>query len=550
MFRLICTLVLSALSTAPSATAQAPTGQAPPAGFGARDIFADLHLPPLADHSGDALWASAQKLQVLLRARKLGLDERSAVTAWSEGEVTYAEAKARVERPPAADPLLFDGKSASALNQLLARRSARAIRVASPELLMDAPLLIGGKDVDLDLERTRLVFKSGAPYGIRIENADNIRLSGGVLTGAGWGVLIAGSRHVDLLDVTLDTLTGGGILVTGSDHVTIWGSQFHRLSAAPVMLHGDTHFSVVAANEMTNNTGASNWHAGVVLTDRNADLRQDPTSLLNPDKFGVLEQPIPTRLAVPEDNVIVLNHIAANLTSGIYSDGSARNLIAENRIESNSKEGMCLDNGSTANVVAYNLFQGNGKRWGKSDRELQQDFVANFGRLPDGSSPAKVPAISIDNAAYNQILFNEVNRNYGGGIKMVRTAYYNLIGLNTLTDDNEGRNAHFHFFGIELGAATADTPVPDLDFTPARGNEIFSNIIRGTHYSGIFFADGSDRNVLFDNTIFGATDWAMESVHRQANQTFNNLTNVKSRNVGTGLDPNLIPISAGVFDPR
>ena len=549
MFRLACTLALSAILPAAMA-AQTSTGQAPPAGFGARDMFADLHLPPLADHAGDALWAGAQKLQVLARARKLGLDERSAVTAWRQGEAAYAEAKARVEQPAAADPLLFDGKSASALNQLLARHPSRPIRVASGELSMDAPLVIGGKGVDLDLGSARLVLKPGAPYGIRIENADNVRLSGGLLTGAGWGVLVAGSRHVELLHMTLDSLTGGGVVVTGSDHVTIWGSQFHRLSAAPVMLHGNTHQSVVAANEITDNIGASNWHAGVVLSDRNADLRQDPTSLLNPDKFGVKEQPIPTRLEVPEDNVIALNHIAANLTSGIYSDGSVRNLIAENRIESNSKEGMCLDNGSAANVVAYNFFQGNGKRWGKSDRELQQDFVANFGRLPDGSSPAKVPAISIDNAAYNQILFNEINRNYGGGIKMVRTAYYNLIGLNTLSDNNEGQNKQFHFFGIELGAATADTPVPDLDFTPARGHEIFSNLIRGTHYAGGFFAEGSDRNVLFDNTIFGATNWAMESVHRQPNTTFNNLTNLKSRNVGTGLDPNLIPLSKGEFDPH
>jgi len=257
-----------------------------------------------------------------------------------------------------------------------------------------------------------------------------------------------------------------------------------------------------------------------------------------------------SRLTIPEDNVIAYNHIGSNLASGIYSDGAVRNVYVGNRIERNSKEGLCLDNGSTANVVAFNTVEGNGKRWGRSDNDLKLDFILQLGRLPDGSSPAKVPGISIDNAAYNQIMFNEVDGNFGGGIKMVRTAFYNVIGLNTLSDNNEGQSNKFHFFGIELGAATADVKVIDLDFTPSRGNEIFGNIIRGSHYSGIFFAKGSDGNVIFDNTIFGATSWAMESVKPQPNESFNNLSNLKLRNISSGLDPNLIKLGRGEFDQQ
>ncbi len=113
--------------------------------------------------------------------------------------------------------------------------------------------------------------------------------------------------------------------------------------------------------------------------------------MLAPDGFWAKPQPMMERLRAPHDNVVVDNQIAENRSSGMYSDGSVRNVIVSNRIERNAKEGLCLDYGSTANVVAWNLFRGNGRRWGMSDEDLRREFVFGLGRLPDGSSPAKVP---------------------------------------------------------------------------------------------------------------------------------------------------------------
>jgi parallel beta-helix repeat protein len=72
--------------------------------------------------------------------------------------------------------------------------------------------------------------------------------------------------------------------------------------------------------------------------------------------------------------------------------------------------------------------------------------------------------------------------------------------------------AHFIFFGIELGAASGSSP--ELDFTPSRGNIVFSNTIRGSHYSGIFFDDGSDTNNVLNNVVLDATFWALESAEK------------------------------------
>ena len=164
------------------------------------------------------------------------------------------------------------------------------------------------------------------------------------------------------------------------------------------------------------------------------------------------------------------------------------------------------------------------------------------------SAAAKVPGISVDNALYNLIFANTIAHNYGGGVKMVRTAYFNLIGVNTVFSDNDGASDAYHFFGIELGSASPDHPSTELDFTPSRGNLVFSNPVRGTHYSGIFFAAGSDLNNVFDNTIMDAQSWALESVEVMSNDTLNNLTNLPSRNIGSGLDPALLTIGQPVLD--
>jgi hypothetical protein len=549
MFPLAVPLAASLFLQAAAAPPTAPSiGPEPAPSLGARDIYTDYRLPPLEDKPTDTLWQSVQRLQVIARAHHLNIDDHSAVEAWKAAETTYHAALADVQAPGPAGAMVFNGAKASELDALLSATGSRNIRVSSPALQLDAPIRITGDHVVLDLGKARLDMAPGGPYMIRIEQAHDVHITGGTFVSGAWGVLVAGSHNVSLAKMDFEGLSGGGVLITNSEDVTVWRNHMHKLASAGVLLHGNTHRAVIAENEITENTGGSNWNAGVVLTDRDADLASDPKSLLLDDQYWAKEEAIVQRLSVPMDNVIAYNHIAANLASGVYSDGSIRNTVIGNRIERNSKEGMCLDNGSAADIVAYNLFQGNGQRWGKSDADLKRDFVFNFGRLPDGTSPAKVPAISIDNAAFNEIMFNEINRNYGGGVKMVRTGFYNMVGINTITDNNEGQSEKFHFFGVELGAARSDAPSAELDFTASHGNQIFGNAIRGTHYAGIFFADGSEDNVIFDNSIFGATNWAMESVRRQTNMTINNLTNLRLRNINSGLDPNLLKTGAGVFD--
>jgi parallel beta-helix repeat protein len=547
---MICTITCFALLLAAqvSATTSAGGGSIPPISFGGRDVATEFKLPRLKDGPDDLLMKDNANLQVLVRSQRMNVDSHTAASTWRAAEATFAKAVASATIASSKVNVSFEGRLASQLNDVLSRQDVQAVSVVTAELLVDVPIRITREGVHLNLGSTRLRMNSDKAYMIRIEGGRDIEITGGLLVGGPWGVLISDSRRISIREMTLLDLSGGGVVVTGSEDVVIFENKFQKLGAAPILLHGQTRRVTVAANEMSGNRGSSNWNAGVVLTDRNADLAADPTNIFNPDQYWVKEQPMAERAGIPRDNVIAYNRINGNLSSGIYSDGSMSNVIIGNDVERNSKEGICLDNGSVANVVAWNVFRANGKRWGESDLNLKQDFIFGLGRLPDGSSPAKVPAISIDNAAYNQIVFNEIDQNFGGGIKMVRTDFYNVIGLNTITDNNEGLSEHFHFFGIELGAAKADAPSKELDFVASRGNQVFGNTIRGSHYAGIFFASGSDNNAIFDNSIFGATSWAMESVRVQPNMTLNNLTNLRLRNVGSGIDPRLLRLGVPEID--
>lgn len=548
---------LAALRLAPAlfafqAAAAQSVGSPPATNFAFRDLNVAFALPPLKDAANGPVESSgAMGLQVLARARRLGLGGRSATEAWRRAGVRFdqmRETVAAARRTPTAEAV-FTGARASELNLVLHRPGSRAVRVASARLVLDAPVCLDRSDLRLDLARAELVGADPAqPYLVRIEHARNVVLVGGVFTGKGNGVLVSASNGVSIVDGHFTALSGSGVVATNARQVAIWGNRLQGLGRAPIMLHGATRQAVVAENTIENNLGASNWHAGVVVTDRNVDLAANPLSLFRPDHYGVVDEPITGRLTIPRDNLIVFNRIARNRASGLYFDGAVENVVASNFIEGNAKEGMCLDNGSTANVVALNTISQNGKRWGSSGEDLRRDFIADFGRLPDGAAVAKVPGLSIDNGAYNIVFANVITGNFGGGVKMVRTAYYNLVGLNSVTENNEGRSEKFHFFGVELGAARADVPVPDLNFTPSRGNIVFSNMIRGGHYAGVFFALGSDLNDVFDNTIFGASNWALESAARQNNSTLNNLTNLPSRNVSAGIDPRLSALTAAHYD--
>jgi len=518
-------LLVLGLALANPLISQQNIGTSPQPGLDASDLYAAFRIS-LNDTSENPATQALTGLQVGMRARSLGLNGRSPLDAWTVAQSLLTRPVALPAK--AAQPVLFTGTAAWALNAVLRSSPGGYIRVTASSLNVDQPIDLTQDGATLDLAST--VLTSTQPYMVRITGAHNITLMGGIFTGGNSAVLVSQASGVVVENSRISDLTGNGIVVTASNHVMVTHNRISGLGGAGVVIHAGTTLSTAEQNDISGGVGQSNWAAGIMVSDRDADLAANPQALYGPSGYWPILAPVRDRTHPPRDNLIAFNHIAFNTSSGIYMDGGVRMTIFGNTVQGNAKEGMCLDNGATANVVSSNVFQQNGKRWGQTDTTLRLDFVE--GRLPDGTAAAKLPGISIDNAAYNVVYANNISHNSGGGIKMVRTGFFNVLGQNVIENDNDGASIYYRFFGIELGFAAADAPSPELDFTPSRGNVIFSNLIRGTHGAGIFIQGGSDQNQISDNVIMDAKDWAIESATQTQNAAHDNLTDMPSLNIG------------------
>jgi len=218
----------------------------------------------------------------------------------------------------------------------------------------------------------------------------------------------------------------------------------------------------------------------------------------------------------------------------LYIDGGYGLVIQHNQIMHNDKEGMCLDFGAVNNIVMENVFEGNGYRARQTDDDLRHDLVLGFGRLADGSAVAKLPAISLDNAAQNLLLWNIVRDSAGDGIKIVRTGIRNLIMFNTLMDNNRGTNSRFHFFGVLLGSAGLEAEIDSsnhpLDFLPAIENIVAGNLIYGAHWAGILLDREAAFNDIYDNMIRHYQHLPLESASTRFNSIVGNSWQTASPN--------------------
>jgi parallel beta-helix repeat protein len=460
----------------------------------------------------------ARGTQVFQRAQLLKIDQGTAHAARAKAADTMSADRgilsSLLQQP--LPKLTFDGTQLSQLNSLIASSGPAHITVVSRALQADTALTITGQNVTVDFAGAAIEAGAESPaWLIKVVHARNVALVNAKLSGGQNGILVDSGSNIALEGNDIGGLTENGIAATGpSSNLSIRTNHLHELGRAGVLLDGPVTTALIEGNDIDHLLGPSNWNAGILLTSRGGDLAADPDTFFLPDHYWVVSQPIVQRLQNPTQNMIVGNTSHDGLSSGIYDDGAIANVFLDNRLEGNSKEGICFDNGATANVFSGNHVANNGNRWGQSDADLALDSVLDAGRAADGTPAAKLPGISLDNAIYNEISGNDVSGNFGGGVKMVRTALLNTISGNAITDNNLGENTTHHFFGIEIGAAPADEPLTDLDFVPSSGNVVTGNTIHGRHYSGIFVAAGAVQNDVSANDIAGQENVPLESASR------------------------------------
>ena len=492
-------------------------------------LIKENNLPALSRMSEEDTKKYMSELQVLKKIEKLGIDPAQFETPELNWKNTYNTVDNTINnRTKYQNDVRFNGSTASELNAVIATSDSAYITIESDKIILDEAINLKS-DIGINASKTEFVPGSMViDKAVMAEDCDNISLDYFKLENGGYNyaLYIIRTNNFSIKGCTFSKSTYKGLVVMGTcTNFVMLDNNVTYNGNGGVFLNGNISNGIIKNNDIEENYGTRNLTAGMVMTSMTID---DYYTAYNEFK----DEHLYDLLDTPHDIVLYQNRVQRNNSSGVYSDGAYNIYIIENIIYKNEKEGMCLDYGTFGAYVHNNVVRQNGGRFRQTDEDLEADFVTSFGRLEDGSSPAKLPGISIDNSAYNIILNNNVNQNYGSGIKSVRSAYRNVIMENTVSDNNYGENEKFHFFGIEIGhASTPDEPVIGLDFTASYENIVCRNVVTGPDYAGVFLEIESYCNDVFDNVIMGSEKFAIECHSTLFNSIVNNTLNQEVLNL-------------------
>ncbi len=495
--------------------------------------FQELYkLPSLNRMSEDDQNKYISSLQVMKKIKSLDLNVDSMLYPEKNWKKLYGSILEQTKNLNANADTLFQGTKASELNQFIKNNPGKKIQIRSQQIQLDESI-VPQSNTYLIGHDTEVVKSKNPEKAMQLNQVRNVVIDGLTFkNGSDYGIYIVDSSNVLLLHNTLEQFVKKPITVMGqNDHINVISNKVVNNGNGGIYYDGKISDCLIEGNLVQGNKGTSNWMAGIVLSGTEVGDPQNPYQGFGTDNHFPKSQQIQTMLHCPSNIIVRNNTVENNNASGIYSDGAYNCYIIKNQIVNNDKEGVCLDYGTIAAYVKDNLFEKNGRRLNQTDRDLQNDFVLSFGRMQDSSAKAKLPGISLDNTAYDIVMDNHFLENYGSGIKMVRTGVCNVIMNNNIENNNFGENNKFHFFGIELGNAGGDAESKDIDFTADYENIICRNMVTGAHYSGIFLAEESYLNDMFDNTILDAKHFSMECLSDKYNSSLNNYSDLPSRGI-------------------
>ncbi len=467
-------------------------------------------------------------LLIMKRVRNLGYEESDFLTPEKSYKLIYTDVADYMDNRDYSNYYEFDGSKISELNNFMKNKKNAYIKLTSLSMDWDETL-IPVSNVTIDAAGVVFTMTKELDKAVHIVELENVALKNFTLEQENmynWGIFVVRSTGISIEDTVLNNAKYKALVVLGQNkYLDISRCSIDNSGNGSVILNGDISRVIFEDNTITNTQGTPNFSAAVVITSIPIP---DYDTAYNP----YVEEPICDRYDSPHDMVLLSNYIYKSNSSGFYSDGSYCNYFIDNTLYLNDKEGMCLDAGSFGNYVSGNTIKQNGGRRRQTLADLENDFVQDFGTLSDGSSPAKLPGLSIDNSAYNIVMNNYICDNYGSGVKMVRVGVRNIISDNIIANNNRGQSEQFHFFGVELGyAAKPDYETVMLDFAACYENIICRNIITGEHYAGIFIAEECYINDFYDNVIMDAVFWSMESLSERFNATSNNMSDISSRGI-------------------
>lgn len=483
-------------------------------------------------------------MQVIRKINNLGINTETFYTPELNYKRLYNEIEKVLEERNFSDSYEFTGNKISELNEFLQGKQNATIEFAEKSVLFDETLMVQSGQC-IDAGGVHFTIENPLDKVIHVVDGTDVKIKNFEIKDGEYtyGCFISNSTKVSVENCSFYNAQYKGIVALGNnEYLKVEECVIDNAQGGGMYFNGDMSKMIIHRNTVSNTKGTNNYSAGIVFgCVRLLDFDQ----VYKPFEEIALGE----RLSNPHDVVVYDNIVYKSNSSGIYSDGAYKLYLVNNTSYLNDKEGMCLDGGSFGCYVANNTLKQNGGRRRQTMEDLVNDYVGDFGTLDDGSSPAKLPGLSMDNAAYNIITDNNICNNYGSGVKIVRSGARNIIINNAITDNNVGESASWHFFGIELAyAAKPDYEIANIDFKSCYENIIARNIIRGEHYAGIFLAEECYINDFFDNVIMGPTWWSMECLSDKFNSTANNISDISSRGIDLSNATGGVYVFPGVAD--
>lgn len=262
-------------------------------------------------------------------------------------------------------------------------------------------------------------------------------------------------------------------------------SGFFACLASGINIVGQSRELHIQQCQIAGSTGPYNWDAGIncMHCSQAVTLQHVPES-----SHEALD--LRDKLDTPHCIWIDACEISHCRAQGIYLEGAAQLLIEGCLIHDNNKEGICFDWGTAFSHLRCCQLTRNGERAQYDEQMCAIDFLPTRFRDRDGRHYCQLPGVSIDNGYLNTIERNLICANYGGGIKIVRSAFKNIIQFNILganlnhlalsndaiLSDNPYRTSEIKI--LNMGAGDQKEFHPEralLDFLPPQGNQIREN---------------------------------------------------------------------------
>ena len=320
-----------------------------------------------------------------------------------------------------------------------------------------------------------------------VDKCNDFRLHGIKIQGSRNPITINRCKKFNVEDVTIQNSRGYGLSILRSEAGSIVKNNFINCLASGINIVGQAKDIYINECIIMGCQGLYNWDAGIncMHCTPKVTLKEIPET--SHEACDLTE-----KIDTPHRIVIENTQIYFCQSQGIYLEGAAQVAINNCNIHDNNKEGICFDWGTMYSHLVNSRISRNGERKNYDKVKCDIDFIPSSQVDSEQRHYCQLPGISIDNGLMNSIEHNEITGNYGGGVKLVRSAVRNVIRFNTIAGNTNKlqlfNSSKYGFRSnpyqineikiLNMGPGNLNEFDPSeahLDFIEPHGNSLYAN---------------------------------------------------------------------------